>query len=77
LSVAPLGGGAPPPPGGGPRALGDVGGSPLVQVNGRTFFGPVLTAVPEHDSATALFDAVAALALVPEFAQLQRPRPAH
>lgn len=61
----------------GQRALGDIGGSPLVQVNGRTFFGPVLTAVPEHDSARALFDAVAALAQVPEFAQLQRPRPRH
>jgi hypothetical protein len=57
--------------------LGDVGGSPLLQINGRTFFGPVLTALPERGNARALFDAVTMLAGVPEFTQLQRPRPAH
>lgn len=61
----------------GQRALGDVGGSPLVQVQGRTFFGPVLTEVPDEDGGQVLFDAVIGLARVPEFAQLQRPRPAH
>ncbi|MBA0046649.1 hypothetical protein [Mycobacteroides sp. LB1] len=61
----------------GQRALGDVGGSPLLQVKGRTFFGPVLTALPEHSNARALFDAITVLAWVPEFTQLQRPRPAH
>ncbi|OHT84989.1 mycothiol-dependent nitroreductase Rv2466c family protein [Mycobacteroides saopaulense] len=61
----------------GQRALGDVGGSPLLQIAGRTFFGPVLTALPEEDSARELFDAVTVLARVPEFTQLQRPRPAH
>ena len=61
----------------GQQALGDVGGSPLLQINGRTFFGPVLTALPEHGNARALFDAVTVLAGVPEFTQLQRPRPAH
>ncbi|MUM19332.1 hypothetical protein FZI91_08515 [Mycobacterium sp. CBMA271] len=61
----------------GQRALGDVGGSPLLQVEERTFFGPVLTALPDRAGAHALFDAVIALARVPEFTQLQRPRPAH
>ncbi|WP_078289931.1 hypothetical protein [Mycobacterium sp. D16R24] len=61
----------------GQRALGDVGGSPLLQVESRTFFGPVLTALPEHRTAQALFDAVTSLSRVPEFTQLQRPRPAH
>ncbi|WP_078325750.1 mycothiol-dependent nitroreductase Rv2466c family protein [Mycobacteroides salmoniphilum] len=61
----------------GQRALGDVGGSPLLQVKGRTFFGPVLTALPGHENARALFDAVTVIAGVPEFTQLQRPRPAH
>lgn len=61
----------------GQRALGDVGGSPLLQVNSRTFFGPVLTALPEHGNARALLDAVTVIAGVPEFTQLQRPRPAH
>lgn len=61
----------------GQRALGDIGGSPLLQVGGHTFFGPVFTALPERGHAQALFDAVVALARVPEFTQLQRPRPAH
>jgi len=61
----------------GQRALGDVGGSPLVQLQGRTFFGPVLTSVPDRDTAQTLFDAISGLAKVPEFTQLQRPRPAH
>ncbi|WP_078280919.1 hypothetical protein [Mycobacteroides franklinii] len=58
-------------------ALGDVGGSPLVQLQGRTFFGPVLTSVPDRDTAQTLFDAISGLARVSEFTQLQRPRPAH
>ncbi len=58
-------------------ALGDVGGSPLVQLQGRTFFGPVLTSVPDRDTAQTLFDAISGLARVSQFTQLQRPRPAH
>lgn len=56
------------------KALGDVGGSPLITINGRTLFGPVLTAVPEPDQTTAVFDAVLTLARTDEFSQLQRPR---
>lgn len=55
-------------------ALGETGGSPIVRINGHTFFGPVLTAPPEPEAVETLFDAVAALAAVPQFAQLQRPR---
>ncbi|OBI10143.1 hypothetical protein, partial [Mycobacterium scrofulaceum] len=57
-------------------ALGETGGSPILRIDGRAFFGPVLTALPEVQDTVALFDAVATLAAVPQFAQLQRPRSA-
>jgi hypothetical protein len=58
----------------GQNALGEPGGSPMLSVDGRTFFGPVLTALPAPESTTALFDAVATLATTAPFTQLQRPR---
>jgi hypothetical protein len=60
----------------GQDALGETGGSPILRIGGHAFFGPVLTALPDAETATALFDAVATLAAVPQFAQLQRPRTA-
>lgn len=60
----------------GQDALGETGGSPILRIDGRTFFGPVLAALPDAATATALFDAVATLAAIPQFAQLQRPRTA-
>lgn len=56
------------------QALGETGGSPMLTIGGRTFFGPVLTAAPERHSGRSLFDAIAVLAATPEFSQLQRPR---
>ncbi len=58
----------------GQDALGEGGGSPIMQIDGRTFFGPVLSGPPAPELRRALFDAVATLAAVPEFSQLQRPR---
>lgn len=58
----------------GQDALGDVGGSPILRIDGHAFFGPVLTALPDAEATVALFDAVATLAAVPQFSQLQRPR---
>lgn len=58
------------------KALGEAGGSPILRIDGHTFFGPVLTAIPAADATAALFHAVAALAAAPQFAQLQRPRTA-
>ncbi|OBH12223.1 DsbA family protein [Mycobacterium sp. E1747] len=55
-------------------ALGETGGSPIIRIDGHAFFGPVLTAPPEAQATVALFDAVATLAAIPQFAQLQRPR---
>lgn len=60
----------------GQDALGETGGSPILRIGGHAFFGPVLTALPAAEDATALFDAVATLAATPQFAQLQRPRAA-
>ncbi|MEB4209140.1 hypothetical protein [Mycobacterium sp. 94-17] len=60
----------------GQRALGEAGGSPILRIGERTFFGPVLTAPPDAEAAAPLFDAVATLAATPQFAQLQRPRTA-
>jgi 2-hydroxychromene-2-carboxylate isomerase len=60
----------------GQDALGETGGSPILRIDGHAFFGPVLTALPDAETGTALFDAVATLAAVPQFTQLQRPRTA-
>ncbi|MEE2854775.1 MAG: DsbA family protein [Actinomycetota bacterium] len=60
----------------GQKALGETGGSPILRIGDHTFFGPVLTGLPDSDAATALFDAIATLAAIPQFAQLQRPRAA-
>lgn len=58
----------------GQDALGETGGSPILRIDDHTFFGPVLTALPAPEMATALFDAVATLAAISQFTQLQRPR---
>lgn len=60
----------------GQDALGETGGSPILRIDGHTLFGPVLTALPDPETAAALFDAVATLARTPQFTQLQRPRTA-
>ena len=60
----------------GQDALGETGGSPILRIDGHTFFGPVLTALPDAEAATALFHAVGPLAATPQFTQLQRPRAA-
>jgi hypothetical protein len=60
----------------GQDALGETGGSPILRIDGHTFFGPVLTALPDAEAATALFHAVGTLAATPQFTQLQRPRAA-
>lgn len=56
------------------RALGDIGGSPLITIGGHTVFGPVFSAVPDPDRTVTVFDAVTALVSTPQFNQLERPR---
>ncbi len=58
----------------GQRALGDVGGSPIVAVDGTAFFGPVLMSIPPEPEAAELFGAFVTLAHSPSFFQVQRPR---
>ena len=55
-------------------AYGEPSGTPLVAIDGRTFFGPVITEIPTGDAADGLLDALAVVARTPAFAQLQRPR---
>jgi 2-hydroxychromene-2-carboxylate isomerase len=54
--------------------LGGTGGSPIIAVDGRGFFGPVLTDLPAGDAGPALLDALLTLASTPQFAVLQRPQ---
>jgi hypothetical protein len=58
----------------GQDALGESGGSPIVQIDGKTFFGPVLTEPPAPQMCRAMLEAFAVLAAVPEFTQLKRPQ---
>lgn len=55
-------------------AYGEPSGTPLVAVDGRTFFGPVITEIPTGSEADDLFEALVLLARSRSFAQLQRPR---
>ncbi|WP_109522673.1 MULTISPECIES: mycothiol-dependent nitroreductase Rv2466c family protein [Nocardia] len=57
----------------GQRSLGGRGGSPIVAVDGRGFFGPVLTEDPGPRRGVALLEAVVTMATTPGFAVLQRP----
>jgi hypothetical protein len=54
-------------------ALGGGGGSPIIAVDGKGFFGPVLTSLPGREDGVALLDAVVTAASTPGFAVLQRP----
>lgn len=55
------------------KALGDEAGSPIIVIDGRAFFGPVLTEMPDPQDRVVLLDAVISAAGIPAFAALQRP----
>lgn len=55
------------------NALGEEAGSPIIVIDGRAFFGPVLTGLPEPQDRVVLLDAIVSAASVPVFAVLQRP----
>jgi hypothetical protein len=55
------------------EALGGSGGSPIIAVDGRGYFGPVLLELPAPDAGIALLDAVLTAVSMPGFAVLQRP----
>lgn len=57
--------------------LTDDGGTPIVHVGDRGFFGPVLTDVPRGDDAVRLWHAVSTLATIPSFSELKGARDEH
>lgn len=59
--------------------VGDGVGTPVIALPGAdghriAFFGPVVSAVPRAERAARLWDALAGLSGLPEFAELKRPR---
>ena len=55
-------------------AVGDTAGSPVVALEGRGFFGPVVVPAPTGDQAMQLFEAVRLIAGVPAFSELKTAR---
>lgn len=58
----------------GQDAYGATGGSPLLTINGHTFFGPVFTELPSLDTVATDFAALVTLTAMPQFTQIERPR---
>ncbi|MCK0111597.1 disulfide bond formation protein DsbA [Ornithinimicrobium sp. F0845] len=61
------------------RAIGLVGddvGTPVVSVNGVSFFGPVITPAPKGEAAGRLWDGCVLVAGTPGFYELKRTRDA-
>lgn len=55
-------------------AMGEEGGTPLITLDGSTFFGPVLSAIPRGEQAVRLFEGVRTLAGTESFAEMKRAR---
>lgn len=58
----------------GQDAVGDSVGSPVVSVDGRAFFGPVMTPVARGQEGLDLFDGLRLLARTSAFSELKRAR---
>lgn len=56
------------------RSDGGVDGTPMLHLNGKVYFGPVLTAVPRGEAAARLWDAVDVLATTDGFAEVRGVR---
>jgi Mycothiol-dependent nitroreductase Rv2466c len=50
------------------------GGTPVLHLGPRAYFGPVLTAIPRGDAAVHLWQAVQTLAHTPQFSEIKGPR---
>lgn len=54
--------------------VGDDVGTPVVELSGRAFFGPVLTRVPRGEEAGKLFDAAVTLGSYEHFFEIKKSR---
>ena len=54
--------------------VGDEVGTPVIEVQGTAFFGPVVTPTPRGQAAAQLWDGVLAVASTPGFYEIKRSR---
>ncbi|MFV0428286.1 MAG: DsbA family protein [Arachnia sp.] len=54
--------------------VGDEVGSPVIHINGKALFGPVISPAPKGEEAGKLFDGVALVTGTPGFFELKRSR---